>query len=78
MTFSVPVPLASRFLRQVRPRDRSKFLAEALGQRLDEDEKRIIEACLNANDDLHIKEVESEFDAMRDPVEEPWDAPEKR
>jgi hypothetical protein len=72
MTFSVPEPLASQFLRRVASRDRSRFVSEALAARLGERERDLIRACEAANQDLDIAEIEKDFDGIRDAMAEPW------
>ena len=76
MTFSLPEDLASNFTRRVPARDRSRYVAEALADKLSEREKRLIQACEIANRDSQVREIELEFDALSDTMPEPWeDAP---
>lgn len=76
MTFTLPEELAARFVRRVPARDRSRYLAEALADKLAEREKRLIRACEIANQDPNLREIEKELDALTDEVPEPWeDAP---
>ena len=35
-------------------------------------ERRLIEACEIANEDPQIREIERDFDALLDPIDEPW------
>ncbi len=72
MTFSVPEPLAVRFLRRVASRDRSRFVSEALAARLEERDVALIRACEIANQDLDVAEIEREFDGIGDEMAEPW------
>jgi len=76
MTFSLPETLASNFTRRVPARDRSRYVAEAIADKLAEREKRLIRACEVANQDPEVREIEQEFDALTDAMQEPWeDAP---
>ena len=72
MTFSVPEPLATQFLRRVPSRDRSRFVSDALAARLKERDLELIRACEVANQDLDVAEIEKEFDGIRDEMAEPW------
>ena len=78
MTFSLPADLASKFVRQVAPRDRSKYLAGVLEQSLKRRERDLIRACRLANEDPDATAVEHEMDAVEDAIEEPWDASSSR
>ena len=73
MTFSLPEDLASSFTRRVPARDRSRYVAEALADKLSEREKRLIQACEIANRDSQVREIELEFDALTDAMPEPWE-----
>ena len=73
MTFSLPEDLASSFTRRVPARDRSRYVADALADKLAEREKRLIQACEIANHDFQVREIELEFDALSDAMLEPWE-----
>jgi hypothetical protein len=73
MTFSLPEDLASSFTKRVPARDRSRYVAEALADKLSEREKRLIQACEIANRDSQVREIELEFDALTDAMSEPWE-----
>ena len=73
MTFSLPEDLASSFTRRVPARDRSRYVADALADKLAEREKRLIQACEIANHDSQVREIELEFDALSDAMPEPWE-----
>ena len=76
MTFTLPDDLASSFARRVPARERSRYIAEALADKLAEREKRLIQACEIANQDSQVREIELEIDALTDAMQEPWeDAP---
>jgi len=55
MTFTLPEELAARFDRSFPARDRSRYLADALADKLAEREKRLIRACEIANEDPALK-----------------------
>jgi hypothetical protein len=73
MTFSIPEDLASSFTRRVPARDRSRYVADALADKLSEREKRLIQACEIANRDSQVREIELEIDALTDAMSEPWE-----
>jgi hypothetical protein len=77
MTFTLPDDLAASFARRVPARERSRYIAEALAEKLAEREKRLIRACEIANNDPEVREIELEIDALADDaMPEPWeDAP---
>jgi hypothetical protein len=76
MTFTLPAELAARFLRRVPARDRSRYVADALAEKLAEREKQLIRACDIVNRDPGVREIEREFNALQDEIIEPWeDAP---
>jgi len=76
MTFSLPEDLASSFTRRVPARDRSRYVADALADKLAERERRLIRACEIANQDSQVRQIEQEFDSLTDAMPEPWhDAP---
>jgi ubiquinone biosynthesis protein UbiJ len=73
MTFTLPDTLASSFARRVPARERSRYVAEAIAEKLAEREKRLIQACEIANHDSEVREIEREFDALSDAMQEPWE-----
>ena len=76
MTFTLPDDIAASFTRRVPARDRSRYVADAIAEKLAEREKRLIQACEVANQDPDLREIEREFDALNDATPEPWeDAP---
>ena len=72
MTFTVPEELAEQFVRRVPNRDRSRYVAEALAQKLNERDRRLIRACNAANQDPDVFAIERDMDALTDPIAEPW------
>ena len=73
MTFTLPEDLATRFVRRVPARDRSRYVALAIAEKLAEREKRLIRACDIVNEDPEIRKIEKEFDALTDEITEPWE-----
>jgi metal-responsive CopG/Arc/MetJ family transcriptional regulator len=72
MTFTLPEDLATRFVRRVPARNRSRYVADALAQKLAEREKRLIRACEIVNADREVRQIEREFNALTDEIEEAW------
>lgn len=72
MTFTVPEDIANRFLRRVPARERSRYVAQALADKLSEREHQLIRACELANDDPDIRAIEEEFDALPSDITEQW------
>jgi hypothetical protein len=72
MTFSLPAELAATFVRRVPARERSRYLAEALANRLEERDRQLIAACEIANRDADVISIEREFDRLDDQIVEPW------
>ena len=76
MTFSFPEELADRFTRRVPAQDRSRYMAEALSEKLGRREHELRQACRAANADPDIAAMEDEFDRIDNDITEPWnDAP---
>ena len=73
MTFTLPEDLASSFTRRVPARDRSRYVADAIAEKLADREKRLILACEAANQDSQLREIEQEFDNLTDAMQEPWE-----
>ena len=73
MTFSLPDDVASSFTRRVPARDRSRYVAEAIAEKLAEREQRLIRACEIANQDSQVREIERDFNAISDAMPEPWE-----
>jgi len=73
MTFTLPDELASSFTRRVPARDRSRYVADAIAEKLSEREKRLILACEIANQDPELREIEKDFDALTDAMPEQWE-----
>jgi len=72
MTFTLPSQLAERFVKNVPARERSKYLSQALAEKLAAREKRFIRACEIANEDAETLTIEKEFGDLPDETIEPW------
>jgi ubiquinone biosynthesis protein UbiJ len=76
MTFTLPEEVASKFMRRVPARDRSRYVAAALAEKLSEADRQLMRACEIANRDPEVAAIEQEFDALPSDMTEPWnDAP---
>jgi hypothetical protein len=73
MTFTLPEELVARFTKRVPARDRSSYVAAALAEKLSQREKRLIRACEIVNADPDVRAIKEEFDALNDPISEPWE-----
>lgn len=78
MTFSLPQELATQLIRRVPPRDRSRYVAEALALKLKERDQMLARACDVANRSRQVRVVEREFEALPEEIAEPWDEPTSR
>ena len=72
MTFTLPEELALQFVRRIPPRERSRYLADALSEKLTARDRLLIDACRTANSDPEVLAIEKEFDAITDEASEPW------
>jgi ubiquinone biosynthesis protein UbiJ len=72
MTFSLPAEIAAKFVRRVPARERSGYIAKALAEKLEERDRALIRACEIANEHAGVRAVEREWDAIDDPIGEPW------
>jgi len=54
MTFSLPEDLVLRFLRRVPARDRSRYVSQAVADRLAQQDRQLIHACAVANGDTDL------------------------
>ena len=76
MTFTLPDQLVDEFVRRVPAPDRSRYVAEALAEKLTKRERRVIRACKIANNNPDIASIEQGLDMLQDEILEPWtDAP---
>jgi hypothetical protein len=64
--------LADQFTKKVPSRDRSRFLAQALGEKLAQRENRLARACQIANSNSEVQEIEKEFDSIPGEISESW------
>ena len=72
LTVSIPEEIAREFARRVPAKERSKYVARALAQSLHVAENSLVRACLLTNEDADARAIEQEFDAITDPIAEPW------
>jgi ubiquinone biosynthesis protein UbiJ len=72
MTFTLPSDLADRFVKSVAARQRSRYLAQAIAEKLQERDLTLVRACEVANRNLEVRAIEKEFDAIPDEIREPW------
>jgi ubiquinone biosynthesis protein UbiJ len=76
MTFTLPDRLADQFVKRVPARERSRYIAEALSEKLTKRERRLIRACEIANNNPDVASLEQDLDMLQDEILEPWtDAP---
>jgi len=73
MTFTIPNEVARLFLLAVPSTRRSKFVADALRRTLKDQEDALIAACDAVNTDPTLNALVDEWQAVNDPIEEPWD-----
>lgn len=76
MTFSLPGEVAALFIHRVPARERSRYLAAALAEKLGERDRQLAMACDIVNSDPDVRAIEEEFERLDDSVPEPWDPPE--
>ncbi|HEV2689699.1 MAG TPA: hypothetical protein VGV35_14150 [Bryobacteraceae bacterium] len=72
MTFSIPKALASKFVKRVPARQRSRYVTKALASKLEERDRLLIRACETANRSRDARAMEREFDALSDEILERW------
>jgi len=73
MTFTIPDDLAASFVRAVPGSRRSRFVADALRSTLLRREQALAAACDAVNADAAVNATVDEWQAMHDPIPEPWD-----
>lgn len=78
VTFSLPKTLVTQFARLVPPRQRSRYVAEALAWKLKERDRLLARACEVANRNRPLQTLERELDALTDEITEPWNEPSSR
>ena len=71
MTFTLPEQLAARFVSRVPARERSRYLSQALAEKLAARDKRFVRACEIANEDAEVLAIEREFAELPDETAEP-------
>ena len=79
MTFTISEDVAATFVRRVPARLRSRYVADALKQKLAGHERELLRSCEVANQDAEVKAIEQEFDTIASRIAEPWaTAPRRR
>lgn len=73
MTFTIPDEVASSFVRAIAPARRSRFVTDALRRTLQHREQALIAACEAVNADAAVNATVDEWQAVDDPIAEPWD-----
>lgn len=61
-----------QFASKVPPRHRSRYLADALREKMAERDRELVRACEIANRDPEVRAIEEEFDAISGEIKEPW------
>jgi hypothetical protein len=76
MTFALPEAVADKLVRRIPARNRSRYVAEALAEKLAEWDRDLLCACEITNQDSEVAGIEREFDSLPSEPIEPWiDAP---
>ena len=78
MTFTLPDDVALQLVRRVPARQRSRYVADALTEKLTAHDRALMDACKAANNDPEVRAIEKEFDAITDEAAEPWTRPAAR
>jgi len=75
MTFSLPTALAAQFVKRVSARHRSRYVAEALAVKPQEQERdrMLARAAEEANRSRQVRAIEQEFDRLGAEPDESWD-----
>ena len=76
MTFSIPDEVAEQFTREIAEPEQSRFVADLLKRKLRErgwTEAELIAACQAVNADEELNQLVDDWQAVNDPIEEPWD-----
>jgi metal-responsive CopG/Arc/MetJ family transcriptional regulator len=63
ITFTLPEELAQQFMRSVAPRERSRYVAQALRAKLSRD-RSLRRACIIANNNPDVQAIERGFDTI--------------
>jgi hypothetical protein len=72
MTFTLPQQLAEQLVRKVPAHQRSRYVAEAVADKLATRSRNLIRACEVANENAEVRAIEEEFDAIAARITEPW------
>jgi len=72
MTLTLPDKLADQFAKRVPARERSRFISEALSEKLIRRERRLIRACEIANRNPDVASLERDLDMQQDGILKCW------
>ena len=72
MTFSIPEGVAAELLKKVPSRDRSRYVTDALVDKMRTRNEALARACDAANQEEDILAIEREFEAISTDIAEPW------
>jgi len=72
MTFTISSDVAAQLLRRVPTRMRSRYVADALREKLSGHDLDLVRACQMANQNADVQAIEKEFDSLASPIAEPW------
>jgi hypothetical protein len=70
MTITLPEALVQQLVRRISPRERSKYVAAALIEKLSAGDRVLLQSCQAANKDPEVRAIEKEFDAITDDAAE--------
>lgn len=71
-TFTVPADTLDRFARFVPERQRSRIVSDLMAAEAERREALLIAACEGANQDVGVRQVEVEFQAVATEIAEEW------
>jgi len=72
MTFTLPEDVAGQLVHRIPARDRSRYVSQAIADKLREREQRLIRACEIAGRDAELLTMEREWEAISSDIAEPW------
>lgn len=73
MTFTIQSEVAAQLLRRVPARQRSRYVAEAVREKLAAHDMDLLRSCEAANRNKDVENIEKEFDAIASSISEPWE-----
>ena len=72
ITFTLPENLVGQLIKRVPARQRSRYVAQAVSEKLAGHDRRLLQACLIANQDPEVHAIEKDFDSISGEIAEPW------